>query len=64
MSKKNNVAVLHLPLGKNEKVAKNILYFLRLDRYATCEFIITDKPKTLNDWDGLQEPCNLRVTTK
>ena len=49
MSKKNNVAVLHLTLGKNEKVAKKILYFLRVDRYATCEFIITDKPKTLND---------------
>ena len=39
--KKNNVIVGHLPLGKNERFAKMIFYFLRANRYAECKVIIT-----------------------
>ena len=62
--KKENVVVGHLPLRKNGKFAKMIFYFLGADQYATCEVIITGKPTNLGDGDGMQVPCNLRITGK
>ena len=41
--KKNNVIVGHLPLGKDGRFAKMLLYFLRADRYAECKVKITGK---------------------
>ena len=41
--KKKNVIVGHLPLGKDGRFAKMLLYFLRADRYAECKVKITGK---------------------
>ena len=60
--KKNNVIVGHLPLGKDVRFVKMILYFLRADRYAECKVIITGKEVNLGDGEGLQAPCLLEIS--
>ena len=61
--KKNTSIVGHLPLDKNGKFAKMIFYFLRADQDAECKVvIITGKEVNLSDGDGMQVPCNLKIS--
>ena len=60
--KKNNVIVGHLPLDKDGRFAKMILYFLREDRYAECKVIITGKEVNLGDGERMQVPCLLKIS--
>ena len=58
--KKNNVVVVHLPLGCSGKFAKTISYFLRSDEWSHCKVIVTGKPVNRGDGDGMQVPCLLK----
>ena len=58
--KKNTSVVGHLPLGKNEKFAKMIFYFLRADQDG--EVVITGKDVNLGDGNGMQVPCKLKIS--
>ena len=60
--KKNNVIVGHLPIGKDVRFVKMILYFLRADRYAECKVIITGKEVNLGDGEGMQVPSLLKIS--
>ena len=60
--KKNTSIVGHLPLGKNGKFAKMILYFLRADQDAKCKVVITGKEVSLGDGDRMQVPCKLKIS--
>ena len=62
--KKNNVVVRHLPLGKDGRFAKMILYFLSEDTYAECKVIITGKEVNLGDGEGMQVPCLLKISVR
>lgn len=57
--KKENVVVDHLLLRNTEKM---IFYFLHADQYVTCDAIITGKSINLGNRDGMQVPCNIRIT--
>ena len=59
--KKNKVIVGHLPLGKDERFAQMMFYFLRADRYAECKVIITNKEVNLSDGEGMQVLCLLKI---
>ena len=60
--KKNTSIVGHLPLGKNEKFAKMIFYFLRADQDAEFQVVITGKEVNLSDVDRMQVPCKLKIS--
>ena len=60
--KKNTSIVGHLPLGKNGKFAKMIFYFLRADQDAECKVVTTGKEVSLDDGDGMQVPCKLKIS--
>ena len=51
-----------IPLGKNGKFAKMILYFLRADQDAECKVVIIDKQISVDDVDGMQVPCKLKIS--
>ena len=57
-AKKENEIVGHLPLGKDGKFAKTVL-FLRADEYGSCNVLIKRKPVNLGDGDGMQVSCTL-----
>ena len=59
---KCGLIVSYLLLSKNGKFSK--FYFLRADRYATCEVIITRKAVNLGDKDGMQLLCTLNISEK
>ena len=59
--KKNNVVVGHLPLGCSGKFAKTIFYFLRGDEWSECKVIVTGKPVSRGDGNGMQVPCLLKL---
>lgn len=61
---KDDLIVGHLPLGKNEKLSMIILYFLRADRYATCEVVIAGKVVNLGRGDAMQVLCTSNITGK
>ena len=56
---KKNEIVVHLPLGKGDKFAKTVFYFLRADEYGLCNVLIKGKPFNLGDGDGMQVSCTL-----
>lgn len=60
--KKENVVVDHLLLRNTGKFPKTIFYFLHADQYVTCEAIIAGKSINLGNRDGMQVPCNIRIT--
>lgn len=60
--KKENLVVDHLLLRNTGKFPKMIFYFLHADQYLTCDAIITRKSINLGNRDGMQVPCNIRIT--
>ena len=52
----------HLQLGKDEKFAKTVFYFLRADEYGSCDVLIKGKSVNLGDGDGMQVPCSSNFT--
>ena len=52
----------HLPLGKDGRFAKMIFYFLRADRPAEYKVIITSKEVNLDDREGMQVLCLLKIS--
>ena len=60
--KTENKIVWHLPLGKSDKFAKTIFYFLRADEHSSCKMVVTGKPVNLGDREGMQVPCKLIFT--
>ena len=60
--KKENLVVDHLLLRNTGKFPKMIFYFLHADQYLTCDAIITGKSINLGNRDGMQVPCNIRIT--
>ena len=57
--KKENEIAGHLPLGKDGKFAKTVLYFLKADEYGSCNMLIKRKPVNLGNGDGMQVSCTL-----
>ena len=57
--KKESEVVGHLPRGKERKFAKIAFYFLRADKYGSCNVLIKRKPVNLGDGDGMQVSCTL-----
>ena len=57
--KRENRIVGHLPLGKSDKFAKTIFYFLKADELSSCKIVVTGKPVNLGYGDGMQVPCKL-----
>ena len=62
--KKNECIVGHLPLGKTGNFAKTIFYLLRANKYSICEVEIAGKPVNLDDGEGMQVPCKLKLTER
>lgn len=58
---KNNIIVGHLLLGKSERFAKTMCYFLRADSYAECNVKITRKAVNLGDGEGIKVLCLLHI---
>ena len=58
----NTSGRLLLPFGKTGNFAKNIFYFLRADEYSICEVEITGKPVNLGNCEGMQVPCEVKLT--
>ena len=56
---KENETVRHLPLGKDGKFAKTLLYFMRTDEYGLSNVLINGEPVNLGDGDGMQVSCTL-----
>ena len=56
----NGVIVGHLMIGKTDRFAKIIFYFLRGHTDSKCEVIITDKRVNLGDIKGMQVPCEFQ----
>ena len=50
---KNTSIVGHLALGKNGKLAKMLIYFVRGDQDAECKVVITGKEVNLGNVDGM-----------
>ena len=51
-------------LGKTDRFAKIIFYFLRGHTDSKCEVIITDKRVNLGDKKGMQVPCEFQFIEK
>ena len=62
--KKNECIVGHLPLGKTGNFAKTIFHLLRVNKYSICEVEIAGKPVNLDDGEGMQVPCKLKLTER
>ena len=56
----NGAIVGHLMLGKTDRFAKSIFYFLRGHTDSKCEVIITDNRVNLGDKKGMQVPCEFQ----
>ena len=59
--KKENEIVEQIPLGKDGKFAKTVFYFLRADKYGSCNVLIKKKPVKLGHGDGIQVSCTLNL---
>lgn len=51
---KDGLIIRQLAFGQNRKCLKIIYYFLRADRYPTCEVVITGKAANLGNGNGMQ----------
>ena len=49
----------HLKLGKSERFAKTVFYFLRADALSSCIVVIKGKAVNLGDGEDIQVPCKL-----
>ena len=46
--------------GCSGKFSKTIFYFLRADQWSECKVIVTGKPVSRGEGDGMQVPCLLK----
>ena len=56
---KDGDVISHLRLGKSEKFAKTVFYFLKSDKNHDCKMTVTGKATNVGDRLGMKVPCQL-----
>ena len=59
--KKEGCVVDHLEKGTSGKFAQIIFFFLRANKTASCDIIVTGRPVNLGDKKGQKVPCKQRL---